>query len=93
MVALALLFLLTGLVAADEDIAVTCSAEWEACAADPKCLECNTTSVCDYVYFTEATCADVDTTLCCTLDADEECGNNEAYLSWSGKCWCLVLQR
>lgn len=85
LVALAILFLLTGLVAADVDLLSGCNDESEACAADPECVECNTTSLCDFVTADEATCADIETTICCTFDAIEECGFNEAYSTYHGE--------
>lgn len=107
----ALLFVLAGFVAADAHLAsmVThmntrglqsttfdvCDTEWQACAEDDACIECNTTSGCEVQFLDETTCDDLDQTICCTLETNEDCANNEAFTAYGGRCWlaCMHFMR
>ncbi|CAN0071200.1 unnamed protein product [Scytosiphon promiscuus] len=97
-----LLFVIAGFVAADVRLGSmathmdtrglqsttldVCDTEWQACVADATCIECNTTSGCEVQFLDETTCDDLDQTVCCTLENNEGCADNEAYTAY-GDCF------
>lgn len=101
-----LLFVLAGFVAADEVFASmathmgtrglqsttldVCGTEWQACAADPACLECN--SSCEPEFLDDTTCDDLDQVLCCALEVNEECFNIEALNAYAGRWWLALMR-
>lgn len=94
-----LIFVLAGVVAADPHFASmathtrglqqACATEYQACVADSACFECNYPPGCEVQQLDDTTCDDLDETVCCHLGVDEECANNEAYITFIGGCWSL----